>query len=137
MITDETNPQDWFLLAKERLAAADALRKAIGPSLSGVELLQEALERFLKGYLIGRGWPLRKIHNLSHLLDVAIAYDVQFKTYADLCENLTAQFWAQHYPGDDLTDVGADYDELREKATGLIFLLQPNASTDLPTTGSP
>jgi len=48
MITDETNPQDWFLLAKERLAAADALRKAIGPSLSGVELLQEALERFLK-----------------------------------------------------------------------------------------
>jgi len=71
------------------------------------------------------------------LLDVAIAYDVQFKTYADLCENLTAQFWAQHYPGDDLTDVGADYDELREKATGLILLLQPNASTDLPTTGSP
>ena len=86
-------------------------------------MLQESLERFLKGYLIARGWELRKIHNLSTLLDHAVEFDKRFKEFAELCESLTAQFWAQHYPGDDLEDVGADYDELREQAGDLIALI--------------
>jgi HEPN domain-containing protein len=96
--TDETNPADWFLLARERLEAADAVRAARGACYSAVELLQEAIERYLKGYLIGKGWPLQRIHNLSTLLDAAIRKDARFKEFADLCEGLTAQFWEQHYP---------------------------------------
>ncbi len=91
--------------------------------MSGGELLQESLERFLKGYLIARGWELRKIHNLSTLLDHAVEFDQRFKEFAELCESLTAQFWAQHYPGDDLEEVGVDYDELRQLASGLIDLI--------------
>jgi HEPN domain-containing protein len=121
--TDETNPRDWLFLARERLAAADALHASMGATLSGVELLQEAIERYLKGYLISKGWSLRRIHNLATLLDFAAGYDAQFAAYTSLCENLTAQFWAQHYPGDDLADVGNDYVELREAARGLIDLI--------------
>jgi HEPN domain-containing protein len=98
MKTDETNPQDWFFLARERLAAADAVRQTCGAGSSAVELLQEAVERYLKGFLIGSGWCLQRIHNLSTLLDAAIQVDARFKSFADLCEALTAQFWAQHYP---------------------------------------
>ena len=98
MKTDETNPSDWFLLARERLDAADAVRDARGPCNSSVELLQEAVERYLKGFLIGKGWPLQRIHNLSTLLDAAIQRAPRFKSFADLCEGLTAQFWEQHYP---------------------------------------
>jgi len=123
MKTDETNPQDWFLLARERLRAADAVRQACGTSSSAVELLQEAIERYLKGFLIGSGWSLQKIHNLSTLLDAAIQRDARFKSFADLCENLTAQFWQQHYPGGDLTEVGADYDELRRQVDALVALI--------------
>jgi len=72
MKTDETNPQDWFLLARERLEAADAVRHACGANSSAVELLQEAAERYLKGFLIGKGWILQRIHNLSSLLDAAV-----------------------------------------------------------------
>jgi HEPN domain-containing protein len=123
MRTDETNPQDWFLLAKDRLEAADAVRQACGAGASAVELLQESVERFLKGYLIGNGWSLQRIHNLSTLLDAAIQRDPQFKAFADLCEKLTIQFWAQHYPGGDLTEVGADYDVLRREIGDLVILI--------------
>ena len=60
MKTDESNPHDWFLLARERLEKADALYKQFGPSYSGVELLEEAVERYLKGYLVANRWPLNE-----------------------------------------------------------------------------
>jgi len=123
MKTDETNPLDWFLLGAERLRAADAVRQTCGAGGSAVELLQESVERYLKGFLIGRGWPLQKIHNLSTLLDAAIQRDPRFQSFADLCESLTAQFWQQHYPGGDLTEVGADYDALRQQAEALVALI--------------
>ena len=88
MKTDEKNPDDWLFLARERLQAADALFQSLGATYSGVELLQEAVERFLKAYLISRGWELQKIHNLSTLLDHAITIDERFKVHADLSENL-------------------------------------------------
>ena len=89
-----------------------------------MELLQEAVERFLKAYLISKGWELQKIHNLSTLLDYSVGFDESFKAHADLSENLTVQFWAQHYPGDDLSEVGLDYPELRDQAGKLIALIE-------------
>lgn len=128
MRTSETNPSDWLLLAEERLTAADTLFQALGGTLSCIELLQESLERYLKGYLISKGWELRKIHSLPTLLDHAVHYDEEFKAHADLCENLTAQFWAQHYPGDDLSEVGEDYPQMRSQATELIRLINVRLS---------
>ena len=58
MMTSENNPADWYLLAKDKLSAADVVFSALGPTLSGVELLHEAVERYLKGYLISREWRL-------------------------------------------------------------------------------
>ncbi len=43
MKTDEANPQDWFLLAAERLSAADVLYAQSGSTYSGIEILQEAV----------------------------------------------------------------------------------------------
>ena len=65
MKTDETNPRHWLEAAKERLQSADHLHTLEGPSSAVVELLQEAVERYLKGYLISHGWSLRRIHDLS------------------------------------------------------------------------
>lgn len=123
MRTDETNPNDWFLLGRERLEAADAVRSARGVCNSAVELLQEGVERYLKGYLVSTGWPLQRIHNLSTLLDAAVQRDVRFKPFADLCEGLTAQFWEQHYPGGELADVGTDYDLLRAETDRMVSLI--------------
>ncbi|MBI4327393.1 MAG: hypothetical protein HY674_19330 [Chloroflexi bacterium] len=52
----ETDPADWFYLAADRLKIADLVWRHEGLSPSGIELLQEAIERYLKGYLVAKGW---------------------------------------------------------------------------------
>ena len=90
MKTDENNPQDWFLLAKERLEKADALFAQFGASYSGVELLQEAIERYLKGFLVAGGWPLERIHDLNRLLEAAMAFDTRFGGFSEMAHSLEA-----------------------------------------------
>jgi len=130
MKTDEANPQDWFMLASERLSAADVLFDQSGATYSGIEILQEAVERYLKGFLISKGWRLRKVHDLTLLNDEAQKFEPRFSTFDDLCESLTEQFWAQHYPGGDLSTVGSDYEELRQQTTGLVALIRAFAGGD-------
>ncbi len=60
MTTSEDNPGDWFRLAEQRLRAVDILHGVEGATWTGIELLQEAVERYLKGWLIGRGWKLER-----------------------------------------------------------------------------
>ncbi len=124
MITREDNPLDWFYLTAERLRVADSVYQHEGITFSGIELLQEAVERYFKGYLIAKGWRLDRTHDLRKLVSEASQYDPTFLRFSDLATSLTEQFWAQHYPGDDLTDVGSDYETLRQQAGELIALIQ-------------
>jgi HEPN domain-containing protein len=126
--TRENNPSDWILLAEERLQSADALIQSRGVCYSAIELLQESLERYLKGFLISRNWKLERIHDLNRLLDLCQDHCGEFSRFAPLAQSLTEQFWAQHYPGDDLSDVGEDYHELREQAGELIILINTQIS---------
>ena len=73
--TDENDPAHWFEFARERLRCADALFQAFGPTWTAIELLQEAVERFLKGYLIATGWRLRRVHDLQQLMHEAAERD--------------------------------------------------------------
>jgi HEPN domain-containing protein len=123
MKTREDNPADWFFLAADRLRGADVLRQAEGVTFLGIEALHEAVERYLKGYLVFKGWELERIHDLSRLIECASNYDQVFQQYTLLADTLTQQFCAQHYPGGDLTEVGADYDKLRQQAGELIALI--------------
>ena len=123
MTTREDNPKDWFFLGAERLRGADALFKAEGITYLGIEALHEAIERYLKGYLVSRAAPIERTHDLSRLLERAMTFDPEFESYTLLADDLTQRFWAQHYPGGDLTDVGADYAALRKTAGDLIALV--------------
>jgi len=105
------------------LRAADVLYAESGSTYSGIEILQEAVERYLKGFLIAKGWRLRKVHDLTLLNAEAKKFEQQFGAFDDLCENLTEQFWAQHYPGGDLSTVGSDYEELRQQTGELVVLI--------------
>lgn len=124
MKTEENNPHHWFLLAEERLRSADVLYAHVGATYAVVELLQESVERYLKGFLVAQGWTLQRIHDLAFLNDEAKRYDVRFEQFDDLSERLTEQFWAQHYPGGDLSAVGADYKELRKSVGDLVMLIR-------------
>jgi hypothetical protein len=98
MISDPANPDAWFILAKDRLEKADALYEQFGASWSGVELLQEAAERYLKGFLVARGWNLVKTHDLNRLLASACEFDNSFSCFAPppcpaIARRATAEPW--------------------------------------------
>lgn len=124
MKTDENNPQDWLRSARSRLHSTDLLYPIEGASESVIELLQEATERFLKAYLIGRGWKLHKIHDLGALVAEAVTLDPRFTVFEDFADNLTDQFWEQHYPGGDLNQIGQDYPDLRQALGELVALVE-------------
>lgn len=92
--------------------------------MTGIELLQEAVERYLKGYLIAKGWRLERTHDLSRLTDEAAHYEPQFRRFNKFAVELGADFFAQHYPGGDLTDVGRNYESLRQEAGELVALIR-------------
>jgi hypothetical protein len=88
--------------------------------------------RTSEGYLLANGWTLRKVHDLTFLNDEAKKFDARFNGFDDLCENLTEQFWAQHYPCGDLTEVGSDYEMLRQQAGEMIALILASVPPDKP-----
>lgn len=124
MRTSENNPEDWLHSARTRLRSADLLLPHEGTTEAVIELLQEAAERFLKAYLIARGWKLRKIHDLGALVAEAVVLDPRFAAFEDFADSLTDQFWAQHYPGGDLTEVGEDYPVLRRSLGDMVKLIE-------------
>ena len=124
MKTNEDNPADWLRSARSRLHSADLLHLIEGATESVIELMQEAAERFLKAYLISRGWKLRKIHDLGALVAEAVILDPRFSAFEDFADSLTDQFWAQHYPGGDLTEVGHDYPVLRKSLGEMVRLIE-------------
>lgn len=68
-------------------------------SPSGIELLQEAVERLLKSYLIAMGWQLVKTHDLEALLRSALRYDPAFARFQRLATDLTRTFSASTIRG--------------------------------------
>lgn len=58
----------WFKKAEHDLEALNDVLKGSGhPDVAGV-LLQQCVEKYLKGYLISKGWKLVKTHDLSWVI---------------------------------------------------------------------
>ena len=88
--------------------------------------LQQSLEKFLKAFLASRGQPLRKIHALQALLDLATAEHRGFERFRPLCERVSGYYVLARYPdageAPEVAQVQQDLDEARN----LILALFPN-----------
>ncbi len=89
---------EWFKKAEHDLDAVNDILKGSGhPDVAGV-LLQQSIEKFLKGYLIKKGWKLIKTHDLKLLLDEAVKYNHSFNDYYDLLDVITEYYFEEKYP---------------------------------------
>ncbi|MBI2858544.1 MAG: HEPN domain-containing protein [Chloroflexi bacterium] len=90
--------QEWFDKGSHDLTAAELVFKAGGPADTVAVLLQQAVEKYIKGFLISRGWRLKRTHDLGKLLEAATEHDPGFKGFVKLGNRLTELYIAERYP---------------------------------------
>ena len=91
-------PADWFAQGDMDVQAADILLAQDGPLPVVAFHVQQAVEKYLKGYLVSRGWPLRRIHDLEVLIREAIARDADFVPFLGPCQRITEYYIETRYP---------------------------------------
>ena len=102
----------------------DRLLEEHDPELAGF-CLEQAVEKFLKAFLLFRGWRLRKIHDLGALLDDAITYDASLEEFRSACQKISAFYFVERYPF--VVDTGITEEDVRtslEQVKGLIEKLR-------------
>jgi len=93
--------KDWLCLAKENLLFAKAgMKEDFSPFHTICYLCQGGSEKYLKAFLLWKGWELKKIHDLSDLLNFCCEYDKSFETLYPKCESLNEYITEGRYPGD-------------------------------------
>ncbi len=120
-------PTDWIRIAKKDLSRVERALRDGDPELAGF-CLQQAVEKFLKAFLLAKGGRLRRIHDLEALLDEAVTHDPALEQFRDACQKITKYYMLERYPlpvGFELTgeevrtslDAVRDFVERLEEAT--------------------
>ena len=60
--------------------------------------LQQAIEKYLKGYLLSKGWKFKPVHDLERLLDDAVQLDSDFEKFRRICQEITSYYTEERYP---------------------------------------
>ena len=90
-------PPDWLRKAKRDL---ERVHKRLSESdLEDAAFhLQQALEKFLKAYLLSKGWKLKRIHDLEQLLDEVVLLNGELEKFRALCQKATGYYLLERYP---------------------------------------
>ncbi len=123
-------PAEWYEFAARDFVAAKTLLKDRDEVLvaSGM-LLQQAVEKYLKGYLLSKGWRLVRTHHLGQLLKALIGYEKDFGDFEDACLRITYFYFENRYPIRLTTPViRAELENLFAEADVLIARIQSRAT---------
>jgi len=88
----------WFGYAERDLLSVQFLFDLPGVEEVVASELQQAVEKFLKGYLIYRGWELVKTHDIELLLIAAVKHDRRFEAYYRVGRLLSGFYVTHRYP---------------------------------------
>jgi predicted nucleotidyltransferase/HEPN domain-containing protein len=120
----EQIPEGWRRIARQDWQRLHLLLNAGDGAGAGL-FLRQALEKLLKGYLIGRGWQLQKTHELDRLLDAAGTYDPSLLAFRPLCARVSTYYLVERYPtaaaggGPSEAQIRLDLDEARRLVRAL------------------
>ena len=119
------NIDEWLRIARTDWERVKRNLKANDISAAGF-YLQQSLEKYLKAFLLLRGWRFRKIHELDALLDEAVKHEPGLASFYELCERVTNYYIADRYPGfGDLGVSAKDMENDMAEARNFIKTLFP------------
>ena len=90
-------PADWLRIAEKDLGRVGHLLNVHDAEAAGF-FLQQAVEKFLKAFLLSRGWKLERIHDLEALLNAALVYDPTLNSFRSVCQKITGFYFVERYP---------------------------------------
>lgn len=90
-------PDDWLNVARKDWHRMTVLLDDGDPD-GAAFFLQQSLEKYLKAFLLGKGWKLRKIHELDTLLEFAVEFDARLEEFQGFSETVTGYYYTERYP---------------------------------------
>jgi HEPN domain-containing protein len=94
-------PTAWFKRANDDLRFAKWGLTDPDPAATQVcYMAQQAVEKYLKGYLIAHGWQLERTHDVLSLLVEAIKHDERFREFEEDLKPFGMYVVEARYPGD-------------------------------------
>ena len=96
--------------------------------------LQQAVEKYLKGFLMDQGWALRKTHELDLLLEEAIKHQPRLAAYRDVSERMSSYYLIDRYPNVASGLEARQIDSDAAMASALILTIFPDEA--LPRRGN-
>lgn len=128
---DPANPADWRKVAERDLDSARRCLRDDDLPLT-VFCLEQAAEKALKSWLIGRGWDLIKTHDLQRLLNECAMLGSDFAWFQPSAVRLQALYFSDRYV-DDSPDPEPDTTEVR----GLLADVEKLFARLFPRDGGP
>ena len=96
-VSESRYPDDWFLIAAKDLERVTKRLQERDVDDAAFRL-QQAIEKYLKGYLLSQGWQLKRTHDVEVLLDAAVRYERGLERYRPLCRQVTGYYLVERYP---------------------------------------
>ena len=114
---DSSYADDWSTVARRDWHRIHVML-ADGDADGAGFFLQQALEKYLKAFLLQRGWKLKKVHTLQSLLDEASAFAPDLASFRPVCERVSGFYIGERYPsigaeGLQLEDINRELPEAR------------------------
>jgi len=130
---DSLYPQNWLRVAERDWQRVEK-RLAEGDQEDAGFRLQQALEKYLKAFLLANGWELDKTHDLTKLLAETIKYKNELNLFSDLCERVENYYMADRYPseldaGISLEQVEKDFSEAGQLRDRLLTAFENKAES--------
>ncbi len=97
-VPDSLIPSEWFSKAQEDVRAAELLLAHDGPLGIAAFLVQQAVEKYLKGYLLSTDWLFKRTHDLEVLIEEASSRDAEFASFLTICQRITEYYIEGRYP---------------------------------------
>ena len=89
---------EWLLRAEKDFEEAKFLFEHHRPLENAAFFIHQAVEKALKGYLIGNSWELEKTHDLVKLNGDATKFDTAFTKFVPFMEGIVDYYIESRYP---------------------------------------
>jgi len=95
---DRADVKEWLSKAEKDFDEATFLFEYNRPLEYAAFFLHQSVEKYLKGFLISKGWELEKTHDLVKLIKDAIRFDKSLEKFIPLMENMANYYIESRYP---------------------------------------